>query len=45
VFLSATASDVDTVVVGGRVVASGGVHETLGDVGRLLADAIEEMWA
>ncbi|HEX7302497.1 formimidoylglutamate deiminase [Lentzea sp.] len=45
VFLSATASDVDTVVVGGRVVASGGVHETLGDVGRLLADAIEELWA
>ncbi|MGZ3142545.1 amidohydrolase family protein [Lentzea chajnantorensis] len=45
VFLSATASDVDTVVVGGRVVASGGVHETLGDVGRLLASAIEELWA
>ncbi|MFD9704737.1 formimidoylglutamate deiminase [Lentzea sp. NPDC059081] len=45
VFLSATASDVDTVVVGGKVVASQGVHETLGDVGRLLADAIEELWA
>ncbi|GHH60897.1 formimidoylglutamate deiminase [Lentzea cavernae] len=45
VLLSATASDVDTVVAGGRVVASGGVHETLGDVGRLLADAIEELWA
>ncbi|WP_394615673.1 formimidoylglutamate deiminase [Lentzea sp. JNUCC 0626] len=45
VLLSATASDVDTAVVGGRVVASGGVHETLGDVGRLLADAIEELWA
>jgi len=45
VFLSASASDVDSVVVGGRVVASGGVHETLGDVGRLLTDAIEELWA
>ncbi|SER26673.1 formiminoglutamate deiminase [Lentzea xinjiangensis] len=45
VLLSATAADVDTVVVAGRVVASGGVHETLGDVGRLLADAIEELWA
>lgn len=45
VMLSATASDVDTVVVGGRVVASGGKHETLGDTGRLLADAIEELWA
>ncbi|HUQ61089.1 formimidoylglutamate deiminase [Lentzea sp.] len=45
VFLSATASDVDTVVVGGKVIASKGVHETLGDVGRLLADAIEELWA
>ncbi|GLZ29904.1 formimidoylglutamate deiminase [Lentzea sp. NBRC 105346] len=45
VMLSATASDVDTVVVGGRVVASGGRHETLGDVGALLAEAIEELWA
>jgi formiminoglutamate deiminase len=44
VLLAATASDVDTVVVGGRVVASGGRHVLLGDVGRLLADAIEELW-
>jgi formiminoglutamate deiminase len=44
VMLSATASDVDTVVVGGKVVATKGVHETLGDTGRLLAEAIEELW-
>ncbi|MCP2258730.1 formiminoglutamate deiminase [Streptoalloteichus tenebrarius] len=43
--LAATASDVDTVVVGGRVVAREGRHETLGDVGRLLAEAIEGLWA
>ncbi|RKT57421.1 formimidoylglutamate deiminase [Saccharothrix australiensis] len=36
VVLAATASDVTTVVSGGRVVARDGVHETLGDVGRLL---------
>jgi formiminoglutamate deiminase len=39
VVLAATASDVDTVIVGGRVVVSGGVH-MLGDVGSLLADAL-----
>jgi formiminoglutamate deiminase len=44
VILSATASDVDTVVVGGRIVARGGRHEKLGDVGRLLAQAIGELW-
>ncbi|KAA2260995.1 formimidoylglutamate deiminase [Solihabitans fulvus] len=44
VLLTATQSDVDIVVVGGRVVASGGRHETLGEVGRLLADAIEGLW-
>ncbi|GLW95284.1 formimidoylglutamate deiminase [Actinokineospora globicatena] len=37
--LAATASDVDTVVVGGRVVVRSGEH-VLGDVGRLLAEAI-----
>ncbi|PPK69887.1 formimidoylglutamate deiminase [Actinokineospora auranticolor] len=37
--LTATASDVDTVVVGGRVVVSGGAH-VLGDVGALLAAAV-----
>ncbi|SHG44729.1 formimidoylglutamate deiminase [Streptoalloteichus hindustanus] len=45
VLLAASASDVDTVVVGGRVVAHQGRHETLGDVGRLLAEAIEGLWA
>ncbi|WP_156756661.1 formimidoylglutamate deiminase [Actinokineospora pegani] len=41
--LSASASDVDTVVIGGRVVVRGGEH-VLGDVGRLLADAISQVW-
>ena len=36
---AATAPDVDTVVVGGRTVVSGGCH-VLGDVGRLLHEAI-----
>ncbi len=39
VVLSATAADVDTVIVGGRPVVRNGHHE-LGDVGRLLTDAI-----
>ncbi|MBW4716300.1 formimidoylglutamate deiminase [Saccharothrix obliqua] len=34
--LTATAADVRVVVSGGRVVARDGVHETLGDVGKLL---------
>ncbi|GAA3016682.1 formimidoylglutamate deiminase [Actinokineospora globicatena] len=37
--LAATASDVDTVVVGGRVVVRSGEH-VLGDVGELLMEAI-----
>lgn len=40
VVLAATASDVSVVVSGGRVVARNGVHETLGDVGRLLTEAL-----
>jgi cytosine/adenosine deaminase-related metal-dependent hydrolase len=44
VILAATASDVDTVVLGGRIVARNGRHETLGDVGPLLAQAIGELW-
>ncbi|WP_199439385.1 formimidoylglutamate deiminase [Umezawaea beigongshangensis] len=44
VVLTATAADVDTVVTGGRVIASGGAHATLGDPGPLLARAIEELW-
>ena len=39
VVASATASDVDTVVVGGRPIVRAGRH-MLGDVGRLLGDAI-----
>lgn len=44
VFLAASSSDVDTVVVGGQLVASGGRHVRLGDVGTLLADVMGELW-
>jgi formiminoglutamate deiminase len=40
---AATAADVTDVVQGGRVVVRDGEH-VLGDVGRLLADAIEPLW-
>lgn len=40
IVLAATASDVAVVVAGGKVVARDGVHEQLGDVSRLLTDAI-----
>ncbi|MGH3907848.1 MAG: formimidoylglutamate deiminase [Pseudonocardiaceae bacterium] len=43
--LAATASDVDTVVVGGRVVTEGGRHVELGDVGALLRSAIAQVWS
>ncbi len=43
VVLAATASDVDTVLVDGRVVVSQGRH-LLGDVASLLADAIAPLW-
>jgi formiminoglutamate deiminase len=42
--LAASAADVDTVIVGGRTLVSGGVH-SLGDVGRLLAEAIDPLWS
>jgi formiminoglutamate deiminase len=41
--MAAAAADVHTVVVGGRVVVSEGQH-VLGDVGRLLAAAIDPLW-
>jgi len=44
ILLAASAADVDTVVVDGRVVVTGGRHR-LGDVGDLLARAIEPLWA
>lgn len=44
VVMVAGAEDVDTVVVEGRTVVSGGCH-TLGDVGRQLARAISSIWA
>lgn len=40
---SATAADVDTVVTGGRLLVENGRHR-LGDVGRLLTDAITPLW-
>jgi formiminoglutamate deiminase len=43
--LSATASDVDTVVVGGTVVVSAGHHTSVGTVGPELARVIEELTA
>jgi formiminoglutamate deiminase len=43
VVMSAGAGDVDTVLVGGREIVSGGVH-VLGDVGVLLAQAISPLW-
>ncbi|MBL8928436.1 MAG: formimidoylglutamate deiminase [Pseudonocardia sp.] len=43
VMLAASAADVDTVVVDGDVVVSGGRH-LLGDVGALLQAAIEPLW-
>ena len=41
--MAASAADVHTVVVDGRVVVADGQH-VLGDVGRLLRDAIEPLW-
>ncbi|MDT3439855.1 MULTISPECIES: formimidoylglutamate deiminase [unclassified Pseudofrankia] len=43
VLMAATAADVDTVVVDGRTVVTGGQH-VLGDVGRLLGEAISAVW-
>lgn len=43
VLLSATAADVDTVVIGGRTVVEAGCHR-LGDVGALLDSAIRPLW-
>jgi formiminoglutamate deiminase len=45
VMYAATAADVHTVVAGGRIIAVDGHHEELGDVGQLLREAIEELWA
>ena len=43
IMMSATAADVDTVVVDGRTVVAGG-HHLLGDVGLLLDKAIQPLW-
>lgn len=42
--LAASAGDVDTVLVDGRVVVTGGRH-VLGDIGSLLREAIEPLWS
>ncbi len=44
VVMAAAAADVDTVVVDGVPVVTGGQHR-LGDVGKLLADAIDPLWS
>jgi formiminoglutamate deiminase len=43
ILFAATAADVDTVVVDGRTIVTGGTH-VLGDVGALLTEAIEAAW-
>lgn len=43
VLFAATASDVDTVVVGGETVVSGGRHRSVGDVGGALERAIADV--
>jgi len=42
--MAASATDVDTVIIGGRTLVSEGAHY-LGDVGRLLTDAIDPLWS
>ncbi|HEY1700608.1 MAG TPA: formimidoylglutamate deiminase [Trebonia sp.] len=44
IMMSATAADIDTVVADGREIVSGGRHR-LGDVGALLADAVNALWS
>jgi formiminoglutamate deiminase len=41
--LAATAADVDTVVVGGKIIVRNGQHGRLGDVGALLHNACESL--
>jgi formiminoglutamate deiminase len=43
VLMAASAADVHTVITDGRVIVSEGRH-VLGDVGRLLSEAIEPLW-
>ena len=44
VTFAATATDVDHVVVGGRVIVAGGVHQTI-DVAAVLDQSIREVWS
>jgi formiminoglutamate deiminase len=43
IVLAASAADVDTVIVAGQAVVSGGKHR-LGDIAQLLSSAIEPLW-
>jgi len=43
ILLAATAADVDTVIADGQPLVTRGTHR-IGDVGRMLADAIEPLW-
>jgi formiminoglutamate deiminase len=43
--MAASAADVHTVLVDGTVVVADGMHQAIGDVGPLLAAAIDEVWA
>lgn len=43
ILYAATAADVDTVVVGGRLIVDHGQHR-LGDVGAVLTTAIDDLW-
>ncbi|GAB3249028.1 amidohydrolase family protein [Arthrobacter pigmenti] len=43
IVLAATASDVETVVINGQVVARNGIHESLGDPAILLTDVLKEL--
>jgi formiminoglutamate deiminase len=44
VVFAATNADVDTVVVGGRAVVQAGRH-VIGDIGRLLGEAVDAIWS
>jgi cytosine/adenosine deaminase-related metal-dependent hydrolase len=44
VIMAASAADVHTVLVDGTVLVADGEHRRLGDVGRLLAAAVDSVW-
>lgn len=44
VVMAASATDIDTVVVGGRTIVSGGHHHKVEHAGHMLAEAIDRAW-